>query len=188
MTKTLTRSTLWEIAVEQHGFVTAAQARDEGINQAAVTMLVRRGKLERAAWGVYRFPEIPPTQYDRYMLAVLRTGVPEAALSHETALDCYGISDINPNLIHVAVNLNRRIRRQGNEDYVIHYEPLTQNQVGWWQKIPTVKPAVAIAQCIDYGTPTHLLNQSIESGQKHGYLKTAEAEELRKRLEIRYAQ
>ena len=187
MTKTLTRSTLWDIAIEQHGFVTAAQARDEGIAQAAVTMLVQRGKLERAGWGIYRFPEIPVSQYDRYALAVLCTGAPEACLSHETALDCYGISDINPNLIHLTVAANRRVRRQGIKDYVIHRENLAVVQIAWWQRIPIVRPAVAVAQCIESKVPTYLLDQAIANGCRQGYIKTVEAEMLQQKLEIRNA-
>jgi predicted transcriptional regulator of viral defense system len=46
-------------------------------------MLSSRGQLERVAQGVYRFPQLPVTEYDPYMLAVLWTGVPAACLSHD---------------------------------------------------------------------------------------------------------
>lgn len=180
------RTTLWDIATEQHGYVTAAQAREMGISQATVTMLVQRGKLERAGWGVYRFPEIPVTQYDQYTLAVLWAGAPEACLSHETALDCYAISDINPSLIHITVDPARRIRRQGGDGYAVHYEQLGAKQTGWWEQIPIVKPAVAIVQCLKYGTPTYLLLQAIENGYRKGYLKKAERDDLFDKLEMRH--
>ena len=90
-------------------------------------MLVHRGTLERAAFGVYRFPQYPVSQYDPYMVAVLWTRAPEACLSHETALDAYGISDVNPNLIHVTVAAGRRLRRAGGEDYEVHHQDLDSN-------------------------------------------------------------
>jgi predicted transcriptional regulator of viral defense system len=37
------------------------------------------------------------------MKAVLCAGFPEACLSHDTALDAYGVSDINPTAIHITV-------------------------------------------------------------------------------------
>lgn len=120
------------------------------------------------------------------MLAVLWTRVPEAALSHETALDAYGISDVNPNRIHLTVGKQRRFRRTGAEVYVVHYQDLAPKQIGWWQEIPTVTPATAIAQCIASGTPTYLLRQSIERGQAQGYLKVAERDELAKALKVRH--
>ena len=149
-------------------------------------MLVHRGTLERAAHGVYRFPQYPISEFDPLMLAVLWTRAPEAALSHETALDCYGISDINPHRIHVTVSKQRRLRRTGADDYVVHYEDLTPQQIGWWQEIPTVSPMTAIAQCLTYGTPTYLLRQAIERGHAQGRLKAAERDTLAERLEARH--
>ena len=182
----MARDELWEIAESQHGFVTALQAAEASVSTQAVQMLVHRGTLQRVAHGVYRFPKYPVGEHDQKMLAVLWTRVPEAALSHESALDAYGISDINPNRIHVTVGKRRRFRRAGGEDYVIHYEDLDARQIGWWNEIPTVTAPTAIAQCIAAGTPTYLVRQAIERGQSQGYLKTAESEILSGQLEQRH--
>ena len=186
--RTLARDALWQVATEQRGFVTAQQASVLGIAKNAVQMLVHRGTLVGAAHGVYRFPQYPVGLYDEYMLAVLWTRAPEACLSHETALDAYGITDINPHRIHITVDKRRRLRRMGGDDYVIHYEELTSGQTGWWEEIPTVTPATAIAQCIVYGTPTYLLRQGLERGLGQGYLRTDEHNALAEALEIRHDQ
>ena len=185
-TRVPARAELWEIAATQHGFVTAQQAVGAGVGKGALQMLVHRGTLTHAAFGVYRFPQYPVGQYDGHMLAVLWTRAPEACLSHESALDAYGISDVNPNRIHVTVGARRRLRRAGGEDYLIHYEDLQPVQIGWWQEIPTVTPATAIAQCIAYGTPTYLLRQAIERGHARGYLTTAVRDNLAAALEVRH--
>lgn len=182
----LARDDLWDVASGQHGFVTARQATDMGIDKHAIQMLVQRGTMERAAHGVYRFPQYPPGEHDRLMLAVLSTRAPEAALSHETALDAWGICDVNPHRIHVTVARSRRLRGASADDYVIHYQDLAPAQVGWWQEIPTVTPATAIAGCIAYGTPTYLLRQAIERGHAQGYLRTAAREALTQALEARH--
>ncbi|MBZ8176591.1 hypothetical protein GSS88_02100 [Corynebacterium sp. 3HC-13] len=182
----LARDKLWDIATTQHGFATARQASELGISKQALQMLVHRGTLERAAHGVYRFPQYPVDEFNHLALAVLWTRVPEAVLSHETALDCYGISDINPNRIHVTVGKKRRFRRAGGEDYIVYYEDLDAKQIGWWQEIPTVTPATAIKQCIHYGTPTYLLRQAIERGHARGYLKNAQRDTLSGLLEARH--
>jgi len=185
-TKPLARDALWNIATTQHGFVTAQQAADLRVDKHALQMLVHRGTLTRVAHGVYRFPKFPVGQYDRHMLAVLWTRAPEACLSHETALDAYRISDVNPNRIHVTVAKHRRLRRAGGDDYVIHNEDLAPTQIGWWQEIPMVIPATAIAQCVADGTPTYLLRQAIERGHAQGYLKAAERDRLAEALEARH--
>lgn len=185
-TRPLARDELWGVATAQHGFVTAQQATGMGIDKHALQMLVHRGTLERAAHGVYRFPQYPVGEHDGLMLAVLWTRVLEAALSHETALDAYAISDVNPNRIHVTVGKQRRFRRAGGADYVVHHEDLAPAQIGWWQQIPTVTAATAIAQCLAYGTPTYLLRQAIQRGHAQGYLKTAERDALAAALEARH--
>ncbi|GAB3755975.1 hypothetical protein GCM10027599_20360 [Yimella radicis] len=176
--KRLARPVLWDIAAELRGFVTSQQSRDAGIGKHALQMLVHRGTLERAAHGVYRFPQFPAGQRDSLMLAVLWTTVPEAALSHETALDAYGISDVNPNRIHLTIAKRRRFRRADGDDYVVHHDDLAAKHIGWWQEIPTVTPATATAQCVVYGTPTYMLRQAIERGHRQRYLKAAEGDEL----------
>ena len=47
---------LWEVAVDQYGYVTTNNARMLGIAPVTVRQLVQRGQLESAAHGVYRFP------------------------------------------------------------------------------------------------------------------------------------
>lgn len=181
----LARDVLWQIAETQHGYVTAQQAIEAGVSKHALQMLVSRGTLRRAAFGVYRFPLFPASPYDAYMVAVLWTRAPEACLSHETALDAYGISDVNPRVIHVTVGRHRRLRRSTGEGYRVHHEDLGPDQVGWWQEIPTVTAATAIAQCIADGTATYLLRQALERGYAQGYLTLNEQAELTRRLDER---
>jgi predicted transcriptional regulator of viral defense system len=184
-TRALARDELWEIATLQHGYVTAQQALARGIAREVVNKLVHRGTLERAAFGVYRFPKYPYTDTARYMLAVLWTRAPEAALSHETALDVYAISDIIADKIHVTVGKHRRLRRVGGERYEVHYADLGARQIGWWEEVPTVTVATAIAQCIEDGTPTYLLRQALERGREHGRITGAERDDLAARLAAR---
>ncbi|MFB7876829.1 type IV toxin-antitoxin system AbiEi family antitoxin domain-containing protein [Nocardia sp. NPDC056064] len=183
----LARDQLWEVATTQHGFVTARQATDLEIDKYALQMLVHRGTLMRVAHGVYRFPRYPVGEYDQLMLAVLWTRAPEACLSHETALDLYGISDVNPHQIHVTIGKHRRLRRADGDDYMIHTEDLDPSQIGWAHEIPTVTPRTAIQQCIVGGTQTYLLRQAIERGHAQGRVTTDEREDLTNALEARDA-
>lgn len=178
---------LREIALDQHGFVTRSQAYNEGVSKGALAMLVKRGRLERVACGVFRVPYMPSDGNDQLMLAVLWTGSPEAALSHETALALYELGDVNPSVVHVTVEKGRRINRRGGEAYCLHSETIPPNDTGWWQGIPVVKPALAIDQCIQWGTPTYLLEQAVEEGVKKRLVNRLEAEKLRRKLDERDA-
>jgi predicted transcriptional regulator of viral defense system len=176
---------LREVALDQHGFVTTAQAAEEGVSHAELSTMVARDRLERVTHGVYRVPQVAETEFDQYQLAVLWTGAPEACLSHDTALAAWEVSDINPDRIHLTVARHRRIRRAGGGLYVVHHQDLDTKQITWWQGIPTVKVPTAIAQCIVSGVPTYLIRQALDRAGRTSHLPTADAEQLAAALEAR---
>ena len=173
---------LREIALDQYGYVTTAQALEAGVSKPSLSMLVKRNRLERAVRSVYRVPQVEETSFDRFMLALLWTGVPEAALSHETALDAYDVCDVEPNAIHVVVGTKRRLRKSGGEGYVIHYQNLKKSQIGWWKGMRCVKLATAIEECMIDGIPSYLLEQAISNGRKLGLITKRDAEHLEARM------
>lgn len=176
---------LWDAALDQHGFVTLSDARRLGVSTDAVAMLAHRGKIQRVATAVYRFPRFPAGPNAPYMQAVLWTGHDQACLSHDTALALYEVSDINPDRVHLTVPRNWRIRRSGGDLYVVHHEDLTKSEIGWWDEIPAVTLATAIRQCISSGTPTYLLRQALERGLDTGRLNVADQQDLARRLDER---
>lgn len=176
---------LREVALDRHGFITTAQAVEEQVSYAELSTMVARGRIERAAYGVYRVPQVPETEYDQYQLAVLWTGAPEACLSHDTALEAWGISDINPDRIHVTVARRRRLRRAGGDRYVVHYEDLDPVQVTWWQGIRTATVPTAIAQGIASGVPTYLIRQALDRAGRTSLLPADERTRLSTELEAR---
>lgn len=182
------KEALWDVAVEQYGYVTIREAKALGIDENAVWMLAARGGLERAAHGVYRFPQLPVTERDPYMLAVLWAGTDQTCLSHDTALAVYEACDINPDRIHLTVPTARRIRRRGGELYALHHQDLNPEQIGWWQGIPTTTLPTAIGQCLDSGVPSYLLRQALEHGRRTGDVLADEASDLEVRLEARHVE
>lgn len=176
---------LREAALDQHGFVTTAQALDEQVSHAELSTMVARGRIERVAHGVYRVPQVPETEYDQYQLAVLWTGAPEACLSHDTALEAWGITDINPDRVHLTVARNRRLRRAGGQRYVIHHDDLDPTQVTWWQGIRIVNVPTAIAQAIACGVPTYLIRQALDRAGRTSLLPDDERARLTAELEAR---
>lgn len=177
---------LREIALDQYGYVTTAQAEETGVTRHSLAALSRRNRLERVAYGLYRVPQVPETCYDAFMGAVLWTGAPEAVLSHETALDSYDVCDINPGKIYVTVNKGRRISKTGGDGYVIHNQNLDPDQRTWWHGIPIVTLPCAIEQCIVTDVPTYLVRQAIENGMKKRLLSVEEAHCLEGELDGRY--
>jgi len=178
---------LRELAIDQHGYVTTAQAADEGIVRQELAKMVARGRLERVAFGVYRVPQVPVTQYAPFMLAVLWTGVPEACLSHETVLLLKELCDVNPRKIHITVNKGRRFKRFGGEAYQLHFENLVPNEKNWFMQMPIVDVPKAIEQCIDAGLPSYLVEQALDKAGRTSELPSSVRTRLEQILEERNA-
>ncbi len=179
---------LRKIALDQHGYVTRAQAIGAGVSSPSLTSLSHRGRVDRVAQGVYRVPLVPETEEDRLQLALLKTGREDAALSHETALDVYEVCDIFPAETHVVVPRSARVRRSGLESIIIHHEDLPATDIGWHDGMRTVTLSVAVGQCVRYGTPGYLLRQAMREGGEKGLLTTRRVEELETMLDEREAQ
>ena len=174
---------LREIALDQHGFVTAAQALAAGVSNAELSTMVARDRLERVAHGVYRVPQVAESEFDEFQLAVLWTGVPDACLSHDTALAVWELCDINPDRIHVSVGRHRRLRRAGGEAYVVHYEDVPAEHLAWWQGIRMVDVPWAIGQGIASGVPSYLILQALDRAGRTSRLPSA----VRQRLSVELA-
>ena len=174
------RDELWDVAVDQYGYVTAFNAHDLGIPVVELGKLASRGKLERVSYGVYRFPEWPVAANDHLMEAVLWTRDRRGALSHDTALSVYELSDINPDRVHVTVAPKSRAlqRVQVPEPYAVHYQCLRDDQIGWWEMIPTVTVVTAIEQCIDTRVRPDLILQAISTAGRLGRITPETSERL----------
>ncbi len=80
-------SSLFDLATEQYGYVTAEDAVEMGVGKSRLPEMATRGVVERVDHGLYRFPAIPRTRLDQYMEAVLWPHRVRGVISHASALD-----------------------------------------------------------------------------------------------------
>jgi len=179
-------SQLLELAIAQYGYVTTADARELGISPRRLKLLAERDTLGRVARGLYRFPDevVPCTALDQYMEATLWPGTTRGVLSHETALDLYELSDVNPHKLHVTVPRGYRTRRQIPAVYRIHYETLADEDLTGHEAIPIVTPARAIRQSHAAHLGPALIGQAIDHGETRGTLSRKLAAQLREELGV----
>jgi predicted transcriptional regulator of viral defense system len=175
------RERLWEVAVDQLGFVTSKDAKRLGIPVIELGKLAYRGQLERHGYGIYRFPQMPVSEFDRYMLATLWADA-RGVLSHDTALALYGLCDVNPNRIHVTVPKRFYPRAKDEEQYVVHHADLATDDIGWFEHIRAVKPRIAVRQAVEGAVPAYLARQAVETARRRGFITAGEADELQARL------
>ncbi|MGH9022350.1 MAG: type IV toxin-antitoxin system AbiEi family antitoxin domain-containing protein [Acidimicrobiia bacterium] len=160
---------LYEVALEQYGYVTAKDARDAGLGASHLVDLARRGDVERVAHGLYRFRVVPVTMRDQFMEAALwPRGL--GVISHASALDLWDLCDVNPARVHVTVPKRERVRRQAPPAYVVHVRDLDPRDVTRAQGIPVVAVRRAILDGIEAHLGGHLVDQAIETATRQGLL------------------
>lgn len=74
------RRRLHESALDQYGLVTTRAATELGVPPVELRKIAGRGGLDHVAYGLYRFADIPRTDRDQFMEAVLPIG-PDAYLT-----------------------------------------------------------------------------------------------------------
>lgn len=175
------RDLLIERAAEQHGYVTTRDAREMGIDPTQLRLMAARGRLERAARGVYRIPQLPHTEHDDLAKAVAWT-LGRGTISDESALALYGLSDVNPSRVHLTVPRNNHPRAAGGALYRLHRRELDGNEITEHLGIPVTTIERTIRDCLAGGTDPHQLRLAVDQAEAEGLLRRATAKALR--LEI----
>lgn len=110
--KTPDHDALYHLAEPQAGYFTAAQAARAGFSWERLTDYSKNGRFQRVAHGIYRLAQFPSSRFEDLFAAWLKCG-PNSAISHESALALYDLSDVLPAEVHVTVPRTASRRRKG---------------------------------------------------------------------------
>lgn len=179
---------LLPLAEQNDGLVTATQARALGIRDSVLARLTQRGKLERVARGVYRIPYFPADRLSQYREAVLWArashGPQQVALSHETALGVYGISDVNPSRVHLTAPKDARLRRRRPKWIVIHWDDLQRKDVATHEGLPVTTVSKSVLDVVNTTGRLGLARQAVKDARREGYVSVAEEKRLTRQLNL----
>jgi len=160
---------LFEVASGQGGYFTTAQAAGCGFSPASLSYHAKRGRFLRIKRGLYRLAEYPAAPREEVLAAWLTAGSDDAVVSHESALDLLGLSDVVPERVHLTVPRSRRYRAAG-PDVAIHTtnRPPPASDIVTRDGIRVTSPARSIVDAADTGTGpeqvTTAVRQAIERG------------------------
>lgn len=175
--------TLYEIAEDNYGFLTVDDARQVGVRPQRLAEMARRGSLQRAGYGLYRLDPFPRQELDEYRRATLWPYGVEGVLSHETALELYELSDVNPAKIHVTIPRHHRLRRrEPPAAYRFHHEDLDASEISRHEGLPIVTAEKAIRQGQQAHMRRDLLRQATEDARARGLLRRDAYERLMREL------
>jgi len=177
---------LFALAEEHDGLLTSKEARAAGIQDSVLVRLAQRGRLERMTRGVYRIAHYPSDRLAQYREAVLwakaSQGPEDIALSHETALMLYGISDANPSRVNLTVPASARLRRKCPVWVAIHRGDLSLQDIGEHEGLPITTVSRSIMDVFLATHRTDVARQSVSNALREGLLNSAEASSLRKSI------
>jgi predicted transcriptional regulator of viral defense system len=167
------REGLFQLASEQRGYFTAGQASLYRFSHALLAHHARAGTFQRVRAGLYRFRDYPSTPREELMAAWLALGGPgdDVVVSHESALELWGITDVIPGTSHFSVPRNRRhLPRIAGVTVHTTSRPLARDDVRVLEGLYVTSPArtlldVAESQGVDDG-----LLQSLYRAARKGWV------------------
>lgn len=96
------------VAYAQDGYFTSSQAREHGFTPQLLAHHVRSGRYEHVRRGLYRLRDYPGSSHEEVRAKWLAAGTERAVVSHESALEMHGLSDVLPNMVHLLVSRSDR--------------------------------------------------------------------------------
>jgi predicted transcriptional regulator of viral defense system len=172
---------LREVAADHEGLFTAQEAQDAGVARALVVQLAHRGRVDRVTQGLYRFPTWPTTGLQQYHEAVLwpraHRDLEYALISHDSALELYSLTQLNPGVIHVTLPPKTRISRQRPTWLRLHFADVADSDRAWEQGVPIV----SIPRAIEDAAPTHgmdLVHRAVSEARERHLLREDDLQRL----------
>jgi hypothetical protein len=132
------------LAAQQHGLITAAQARGIGLSSSSLAHRVAMGDLRWLSQRVLAIEGTPDTELQRVLFVALDAG-PGSALSHTTALAHWGVRGFLLEPVHV-------VRHRAQHDHPVpgaHLHEvrfLPRREVRTLEGVPVVSPSLALLQ------------------------------------------
>jgi predicted transcriptional regulator of viral defense system len=167
---------IYEVAADNYGLITAAQARDLGVTRPELGRWVAGGRLERRGRGVYKLVRYVPTDLDPYAEAVALVG-DGSFLTGEAVLAMHGLALVNPR--RLPVGTPDRIRRSV-PDWIAP-KTVRGKSTTQYEGIPSQTVAEAILDCRGSVMPERLRGAA-EAARERGLVTKAEYEQVKEGL------
>jgi len=162
-------SRLFEIASEQGGYFTSAQAQACGFSRALLAHHAKTGRFLRVRQGLYRIREYPSSPREDVIAAWLAAGKESAIVSHESALDLLGLSDVVPEVVHLTVPRSKRFRR-ARRGVAIHTttRPIGNGDIVTREGIRLTGPVRSIMDAAEAGTALEQILSAVHQALDRG--------------------
>ena len=155
---------LYALAEPRAGYFTSREATQAGYSRSLLAHHVSSGLFERVERGIYKLRRYPESPRADLFIAELRAGA-QGAVSHESALELYDLSDVLPAEVHVTVPRTASRRRHG---VILHTGRLERDDVTTWDGVCVTTVERTIADVARAGLAEELvlgaINQALQRG------------------------
>jgi predicted transcriptional regulator of viral defense system len=174
-------SALMEVAQDQQGFFTTAQAICAGYGDNTHPYHVRVGNWERVWRGIYRLRHYPFAEDgDKvawYLWSRGRDEKPQGVYSHETALSLFDLGDFNPADFHMIVPTTFRRNGAIPKGIVLHRRRLKPAEYTRLRGFAVCRPLRAVTDlAIDNPVITEDLRRVVAEARRRGLITETELE------------
>jgi predicted transcriptional regulator of viral defense system len=165
------RAGLFQLASEQRGYFTTAQAGEYGYSRSLLAYHAKTGAFQRVYTGVYRFRDYPSTPREELFAAWLAVGKDVAVVSHESALELWELGDLIPDAIHLTVPRSRR-HQPRLPGVTIHTttRPLDRQNVRMLEGIAVTAPLRTIIDATDVTIEPDQIALMVRQATIRGYV------------------
>ncbi len=173
-------------AYQRNGYFNAGQARAYGVSRQLLAHHLRRGRFERVRRGLYRVHGFPTAEHDNMREAWIAVDIPDALLSHGSALALLDLSDSIPDAVHILVPRRRRGLRPP-PGVIVHTRPDDEEIPAVWRDgLPLTSPSRTLIDVADRLQPEQL-SMAVHQALRRGLLTASQLRETaaprsRKRL------
>lgn len=161
---------LYQIAEGQAGYFTARQAVDAGMDRATLRHHARpSGRYERVQRGLYRLRQFPSSPHEHVVAAWLPLRSAGAVVSHTSAIELYGISDIIPSSVHLSVSRAKRgLRPRAGVQVHTLEAPLKASEIRQVAGVQVTSPERTLVDAIEDGIQPEQVELSIRQALDRG--------------------
>jgi predicted transcriptional regulator of viral defense system len=165
-----TERALIEVAKEQEGYFTAAQALSVGYTYRQHHHHKSRGNWEYIDHGVYRLRTFPESEYEDLIRWSLwsrnRQGEIQATISHETALTIHELGDVMPSKTHFTVLPGFRKKIPGG--CILHKAVLQPNEIDHRRGFNVTNPLRTLLDMTNSSFSQDLLEGAVRDALERG--------------------
>ncbi len=161
---------LYHLAEQQAGYFTASQAESAGIGRGTLRHHARPGgRFERVRRGLYRLRHFPSSPHEHVVAAWLPLRPTGAVVSHESALELYGLADVIPAAVHLSIpRAKRGVRpRSGVRIHTLEV-PLETDEVRTVDGIAVTSPERTLADALDVGSAPEQIDLAVRQAIDRG--------------------